>query len=501
MAGSSRRATVVAIAIILISALVKTYRIDAPIADLHSWNQCSCAQVIRNFYENGMRFFYPEWDLLQKGKLPPRFEAEEVPLYSFFVAILWKIFAPSLWLARLATILGASIGTLFIFRLTRRLYGESLALFATFFFAFAPMNLFFQRAIMTDAWGIAASIAAIDYFQLYFSESKPNRLAVATTLTMITGMLKIYFLFIGLPIAYLAWKRYGWGFLARLELWAAAIVVLVPNAFWLLHASKIGTLGSAAEGGRFWETQKLWGDVSLLWSFKFYGKILDRLFIYVGTFFLSIFFIYGLASAHKSLGLPIWWVLGFLFYVLIMRDGNQEHSYYQLPYLAPASIIAGVGAAKLKEALQKKLNFKKVNAIFALLLLGFLVNSGYKAYHHFRLDLSSIAAAELVKKYSKPDDLIIVVEPGATKRNQVIFASHRKGWHFWTPKPEDIEEQIKLGAKILVVVISPREVPKREDFLDWLDKNFELLEKQERDWGEKPDVHAIIIYDLTKRKI
>lgn len=500
MTSYARRTTIIAIAIILVSAFVKVYRINAPIADLHSWNQCSCAQVIRNFYENGMKFFYPEWDLLQKGKLPPRFEAEEVPLYSFFVAILWKIFTPSLWLARLATILGSSIGIIFLFRLTRRLYGDSSALFATFFFAFAPMNLFFQRAIMTDAWGIASSIAAIDFFQLYFTEPKPKRLVAATILTMLTGMLKIYFLFIGLPIAYLAWKRYGWSFLVRLELWIVALVILIPNALWLLHASRIGTLGAVAEGGKFWKTQKLWGDISLLWNLKFYGKILDRLLIYMGTFFLSIFLVYGVISSYKELGLPIWWIVGFISYVLIIRDGNQKHNYYQLPYLAPASIIAGVGATKMKEFLQKKLDQKKAMIILAILLLGFLIKSGIKAYHFFKLDLSSIAAAELVKKYSRPDELVIVVEPGVSKRNQVIFASHRKGWHFWTPTPEDIEEHIKLGAKILAVVISPNEVKGREKLLDWLDKSFALLEKQEKDWGEKPELHVVLIYDLTKRK-
>ena len=497
MSDRARRAIIIAIAIILLSAVIKTYHINAPIADSQSWNQNSCAQVIRNFYEKGMRFFYPEWDLLKQNSLPPRYEAEEVPLYSFFVAMLWKLFVPALWLARLATILGAAIGAIFLFRLTRRLYGDEPAIWAVFFYSFVPLNLFFQRAIMTDAWGIAASIAAVDLFQLHFSDPKPSRFIAATLATMLTGMFKVYFLFIGLPIGYLAWKKYGWRTLIRVELWASALIVLVPNLLWLLHASKIGTLGAATEGGGFWESEKLFGPISLMWSFKYYGKLLEKLILYVGTAFFSVFVIYGLATSFRSLGLVLWWLLGFGVYVLIVRTGNIKHNYYQLPYLAPASVIAGVGASRLKEGLQKRFSVKTARMVLSVLVLAFLVNSGKYAYSFYRLDLSSIAASELVKKYSKPDDFIIVVEPGVTKRNQVIFAAHRKGWHFWSPTPEIIKDQIKLGAKLLVVVISDREATAREPLLRWLDENFKLLEKQRKDWGEKPDVHTILIYDLT----
>jgi len=500
MSRKSRYTAIAVVAIILTSAAVKTYKINAPIADLHSWNQCSCAQVIRNFCEGGMKFFYPEWDLLKDNEPPPRYEAEEVPIYSFFVAILWKLFGQALWLARLSTVAGACVGMVFLFRLTRRLYGDKAALWALFFYAFAPLNLYFQRTIMTDAWGVAASIAAIDLFHLYFLKPKPSRWIFATLAATLAGMLKVYFLFIGLPILYLAYERYGSKFALRAELWLAALVIIVPNALWLWHASKIGTLGSVAQDGKFWQSQKLWGGTDLLFSFKFYKKIGERLLLYVGTGFFSIFVLYGLVKSHRSLGLPFWWLAGFAAYVLIIRSGNKVHNYYQLPYLAPASIVAGVGATALLDLLQSKLSTSKARIIIAALIAAFLFNSGWYAYNHARLDMSSIAAAELVEKYTDPDDFIIVVEPGKSKRNQVIFASHRKGWHFWTPTPERIEDQMKLGAKVVVLVLSDREVEKRRELMTWLHKNFELLEAQRNDWGEKPDVHTILLYDLTERK-
>jgi hypothetical protein len=69
-----RNAALWLIAVLILAACLRLYRLDSPIADEQSWNQVSAATVIRHFTRDGVDFFHTRWDVLKRGTTGPRIE-------------------------------------------------------------------------------------------------------------------------------------------------------------------------------------------------------------------------------------------------------------------------------------------------------------------------------------------------------------------------------------------------------------------------------------------
>ncbi|NJL87139.1 MAG: hypothetical protein HC886_16055 [Leptolyngbyaceae cyanobacterium SM1_1_3] len=48
--------------LLALALLVRLYNLQSPIIGVHSWRQADTAALARNFYENGLNFFYPQVD-------------------------------------------------------------------------------------------------------------------------------------------------------------------------------------------------------------------------------------------------------------------------------------------------------------------------------------------------------------------------------------------------------------------------------------------------------
>src|SRR3989338_11377021 len=83
--------------IILIGFWVRLYKIDAPIADWHSWRQADTAAVTRNFIKEGFNPFLPKYDDMTGVSEKPivntlRFRFVEFPVYNIAVYPFYLIF-------------------------------------------------------------------------------------------------------------------------------------------------------------------------------------------------------------------------------------------------------------------------------------------------------------------------------------------------------------------------------------------------------------------------
>jgi hypothetical protein len=67
--------TVILLTIICVAFAFRLYKINTPLADLHSWRQADTAAVGRNFVKQGFDFLHPRYDDLsnvQSGKENPQ---------------------------------------------------------------------------------------------------------------------------------------------------------------------------------------------------------------------------------------------------------------------------------------------------------------------------------------------------------------------------------------------------------------------------------------------
>src|SRR3989338_9963187 len=81
-------------AILIVALVFRLYKINTPLADLHSWRQADTAAVSRNFVKDGINLLLPRYDDLsgrEAGKENPNgYRMVEFPLYNAIPAVIYK---------------------------------------------------------------------------------------------------------------------------------------------------------------------------------------------------------------------------------------------------------------------------------------------------------------------------------------------------------------------------------------------------------------------------
>ncbi len=478
-------------AVLALGFVVRLWNLTAPIADRHSWNQISTATVIRHFVEDGLDPLHPQWDVLKGDETGPRIEAEEAPLYHVATALFARLFGPPEPIARLLSIIASLVAAWFLFRLVRRLADDLAATCAALFFLLAPFGWYYGRAVMSDMWMVAMLVVAVERYEYWLREKCPAALFQAALAVMLAGLFKPFALHVGLALLIMQIGRGGLRSLLDWRLFVFAAIALAPPLLWVRHAAQIGSLGNVTAAGESWLTaEHLWGPVGLLWSGEFWFKIQARLLDQMATPIVSV--LAGVAllwpESRRRAGPLIAWLIAALAYLLLVRDGNQMHDYYQLPFLPVLAALAGIGLAQLATRLDHRW--------IALLLAVFVVWSGLYVRSAFRLDLSSHRAGLLVREVSRHDDLILALDPGVTRKNQVLYAAHRRGWHERSLKADTITKHVARGARWLVLCLSDDQWERHPQWRERLD-GLPLIARDRGAYGPRGQTHTLEVYSLA----
>ena len=490
---SPERARLLLYAILILSMAARFYHLNAPIADSHSWNQISAATTIRNFEKYGIDFFHPRWDLLEKGHPGPRIEAEEAPIYHTLVA-LGATETNFVRRARFISIIFGTLAGLFLFRLMRRKSDDTAALIATFFFLFGPFPFFFFRAVMSDAAMMFGIVASLFYFDRYLETPTWRDALLAGAMLSLAGLFKPFALHAAFPMAILTFAKMRWAAFRRPELYVFAVIALVPPLAWVGWAMHVGTLGNVTNETGTGGLTKMFGELSLLWSPRWYNILQARVFDQMLTPVVTAMAFAALVirSSRKQSGFFLVWFIGVALYFAIVRMANQEHNYYQLPATAPMAALGGIGLS----AILHKLHGTKREAAAGFVLLLFAVVSMLYVRPRFALEMSSHIAGKMVAAETSSSEKIVVVDPGATRKNQVLFAADREGWHFQHLKPEDIQRYKDLGAKAVVLVLEDSQQARAADTKEALSEQATLVKRTEGAYGKDGRNHEITIYRL-----
>src|SRR3989338_11713525 len=81
--------------ITIIAIVFRLYKIDTPLADLHSWRQADTAAVARNFARDRFDLLHPRYDDLsgrESGQENPQgYRMVEFPFYNAIFALIYKL--------------------------------------------------------------------------------------------------------------------------------------------------------------------------------------------------------------------------------------------------------------------------------------------------------------------------------------------------------------------------------------------------------------------------
>ncbi len=447
---------------------VRLYKINAPLADWHSFRQADTASVAREFVDNGYSLLRPKYhDLsnIQSGQPNPEgYRMVEFPLYNALHALTYQVFGQFIsFLAagRLVTIATSLISAYLLFLILKKEFNWLTGTLAAGFFLYLPFNVFYSRVILPGPLMVGLSLGSI-----YFVNKSEARISkFQTWLGLILGMLallvKPYAIFLLIPSFFIFLiKNFklktllliaGYGLILVLpligwRLWINQFPEGIPANQWLLNKDNI-------------RLRPAW------WRWLF-NERLGQLIL--GSWGLIPFGI-GLVNKIKSkFSWLVYSLLGGVFlYLSVFAWGNVQHDYYQI-------IVIPVVAAFLAKGSYFFLNPpKNIYKIPSFLLLGTILLfslgfSWFEVKEYYKINHPEVIAAGKRASELIPEEAKVI----APYQGNTVFLYHvqRKGWPAIT---RDVQELIAMGADYYVAV-------DYDQTTDELKEKCQVIEENER---------------------
>lgn len=443
----NKRELILLVIILLGAFLVRLYKIDNPVADWHSWRQADTSAVSRNFVKYGIDLLHPRFDDLSKipsGKENPMgYRFVEFPIYNAVTAILYKSFdrfSIEKW-GRLLSVFSSTLSIVFIYLLSRKYIGERAAIFASFFFAFLPFNVYYGRAILPDTQMVVAALAGIYFFDKWLEKNNLLVFSLAIIFTTFAFLLKPFALFFTIPMIYLAYRKWNMQFLTKPQLWIFAVLTLFPLIFWRLW------ILSFPEGIPANDWLFNGGDIRFKGAF-FYWIFADRIGrLILGYWGLILLGLGMVAKVTKKEGLfSFSFLLSALLYLVVVARGNVQHDYYQILIIPAIAIFLGKGAHLILTASRKVFNsfVSYILIIFCLFIFAF---SWYNVRDFYNINNPNIIEAGKVVDTLTPKDAKVIAPYNGD--SAFLYQTNRQGWPVFD---REISEFVKIDASYLIIV-------------------------------------------------
>src|SRR5439155_5974003 len=134
------------------------------------------------------RFAYPQIDWAGDT---PGYVGTEFPILPFIAAICYKIAVAHEWIGRIQAVIFFAVSLPFFFLLVREIFGNTTAVWATFFFSFAPLNVFAGRSFMPDVPSLSFTIVGLYFFLRWVEDGESSSFFVAAIAISLSFLIKI----------------------------------------------------------------------------------------------------------------------------------------------------------------------------------------------------------------------------------------------------------------------------------------------------------------------
>jgi len=320
----------------------------------------------------------------------------------------------------------------FFFLLVRGIFGSSAATWATFFYAFAPLNVFAGRSFMPDVPSLSLGIVGLYFFQRWLGDGKMAPLYLAAIAISLSILIKATSVVIAAPLASivvgrLCQPRRPSGFTVKRPamyrgMAAFAAIAVLPSVAWYWHAHQIAE--------QYYPHHSFGAGGVRLESFSWYWEIAQQTATSSLTPLLAIMALTGLfvAPRGKYGCLFDWWLVAMVLFVVTVGYGNR-HPWYQLPFVPIAAAFAGAACAFFGS---------KISSRVAAVTLSILLAASFAILAFFYVrPLYESSAAQLrdagleLKKITTTNALIVAADMG---NPTIFYYANRKGWHFLEQK-------------------------------------------------------------------
>lgn len=460
--------------IILGGLLVRLYKIDAPIADWHSWRQADTAAVTRNFIKEGFNPLIPKYDdmtgVSEKPIVNPlRFRYVEFPIYNIFIYPFYLLFGINDQFHRLVSVLFSLGSTAILYFIVRKYTSVFVGLVAAFCFAFLPFNVFFSRTTLPEPTFIFFALGMIYFMDKWIETDKRVFGFWGFIFTAIAFLIKPWAIFFFLPLIYSVFVTRNTGrFWIKFIL--LTVIALLPLALW-----------------RLWILQQPQGIPASSWLLNSDGIRFRPAFWWwivsermgreiMGATGLVLFFIGLIAKPKGSYFLHIWALSSFLF-IVIFATGNVRHNYYQTQFVPVASIFLALGFVQLLKG-SSIFIARFWTIILALILFPLSFYFSFKVVKElYKINNPVIIEAGKRADQILPKDAVVVAPYNGD--TAFLYQTNRAGWAVVAlPLPELVAD---YGVTSYISTT-------RDNQTNWVLRHFQILE----------DNPGFVIADLTK---
>ncbi|KKQ01885.1 MAG: 4-amino-4-deoxy-L-arabinose transferase and related glycosyltransferases of PMT family [Candidatus Roizmanbacteria bacterium GW2011_GWA2_36_23] len=441
--------------ILIIALGFRLYKINTPLADLHSWRQADTAAVSRNFSKNGINLLKPQYDDLSSNQTgrenPEGLRFVEFPIYNAIISISHNLFSglPVEVHGRIVTAVFSLLIIAVIYYICLKEVGREAAAVASLTYAIFPYFVFFSRVVLPET--SALSFAFIAVFFLYkYSEVKtmlPKIMLFSLSLLSfsLAVLVKPTAIFYGIALLYIFIRMYKFNVLKKIDFYLFFLLSIAPFLLWRLYISGFPE-GIPPNDWLITSVNTYQGLQNIFLRPAFFRWIFfERLNNYILGGYLGFLLLLGLLIKPNRY-LPHFLFASAIIYLFVFEGGNVQHEYYQTLILPPVAILIGSGTASLlknrKMFLHPIFTYMTVLAVF---MLSFFF-SFYKVrdYYHIPEELPQIA--KIVNSLTSDSDKIVTDRMGDTT---LLYLMDRKGAPSVYKDPPELS---RLGYSYLVTL-------------------------------------------------
>lgn len=414
-------------------------------------------------------------------------KAAEFPLYPAAAALVYKAMGrESLPAARVVTLVFFAAGAWLLFLSVRLMLGARVAWWTTTLYTLAPLGIAYSRMVHPDFTIIFFSHVFLYALLRFVASGGWGWWGVAVVGGIGAFLMKApYGFFLGLLPGWWWLTDKDRRTLGRFVGMATVLVLPLAAAIWFNH-HRIAQEAPFAESLVYpmkWTSESSAG--------RFFGTLADRLAIdgwktiakrmvwLVLTPFGVVLAVAGLVRSRAAAPLrsaPWVWLTGAVIYGLVvfpMVAGG--HEYYTIPLMAPAALLAALGAVRLVDVLQDRLAWRPVVATLMVLALtaagvraGLQRGPYLEGLPYFSVDWQRVKAGEAIREHTAPGELVLAATHGRStgwSDPRILYHAQRRGWAMELRYLDDARLSVyrEAGARWLAVLVTPEAETQEHD--------------------------------------
>lgn len=471
--------------IFILAVALRSYKLDSPVADWHSWRQADTSSVTRNYDKNqSVNWLYPVYDdisSIASGKPNPKgLRMVEFPIYNALSLYVKYVTDTTVEEAgHLTSALASGLSIIFLFLILKGVATRRIAFLAALAYAVMPYAIFYGRVILPDPLMDTLSLGGV-YFAYRFSlYRRPLSLIIMAIFASLALLVKPYAIFILAAAGYFFFVNFKFDWKRYLPVAVAFAIAIVPLLLWRWWISQFpeGIPANSwllnGDGIRF---------KGAFWYWIFADRIGRLILGYWGVLLL------GLGLVRRYTGkyhlFPLVFFLTSISYVFVFATGNVRHDYYQILLIPCLATLVGGGADfLLTKADNINLWVGRAVAVFAYLAMvgfGWYFIRDYYNINHPEIVEAGIAVQKLTDSHQS--GLVVAPYDGDTA---FLYQTRRKGWPIMQGP---IDDMIRNGATYYVSVrfdtttndIIKDSWPQGKPLPKGVLKKYTLLEKTDR---------------------